>query len=144
MIVFAVRTLKNLRRVHIRPMAPGMVVMNTQRSKDRQLAIMLLTEILVYILFCSMTPIILIYTQSTQYQTKNTQQQALEQFLQSLGYFLSFIPVSINFYINLAVSKTFRQKTIQIFSKLYQFRPIQGGANQGTLTVVIANRSFVE
>jgi hypothetical protein len=144
MIVFAVRTLKNLRRVHIRPMAPGMVVMNTQRSKDRQLAIMLLAEILVYILFCSMTPIILIYTQSTQYQTKNTRQQALEQFLQSLGYFLSFIPVSINFYINLAVSKTFRQKTIQIFSKLYQFRPIQGGANQGTLTVVIANRSFVE
>jgi hypothetical protein len=138
--VFAVLTLKNIRRVHIHPVARCMAVINTQRSKDRQLAIMLLTEILVYILFCSLTPIILIYVQSTQYQTKTVRQQALEQFLQSLAYFLSFIPLSINFYINLAVSKTFRRKTAQMLLKPYQFCPTKGGARQATLAVLSSSK----
>ncbi|CAF0830645.1 unnamed protein product [Adineta steineri] len=139
--LFALVTLKNIRRIRIRPMNHNAPTINSHRFKDRQLAIMLLSEIFVYILCCSMLPIIQIYTQSTQYQTKNDRQQALEPFLYGLAYLLSFIPVSIHFYINLAVSKTFRQKTIQMLFQLCQSCSFQGNNHQGASVVITINKS---
>jgi hypothetical protein len=128
--VFAMLTLKNLRRVRIQPLNTALTGLHTYRSKDRQLAVMLLLEIIIYILFSSMSFGLSIYQQITQYQTKSVQQKLLEQFLQSVFYIFTFVTPATNFYLNVAVSKVFRQKAIQLLFKICQHRPIEGGTRQ--------------
>jgi hypothetical protein len=142
MSLFAVITLKNIHRIGIQPVTSIRTGRNIQSLKNRQLAIILLAEIVVHVLFSLMEPIILIYTQNIQYQVTTTQQQALNQFLISVSFFLSYIPVSINFYVNMAISKRFRQTTIKILSKMCFRRPAQRNESQEALPAVNGNRSL--
>jgi hypothetical protein len=138
--VFAILTLRNLHRIRIQPVNAVSAATNTRRSKDRQFAVILLVEIIIFFLFSAATFIFGIYLQITQYQTENSQQRAIEQFLQNLFYVLSFVPGATTFYVNLAVSKAFRQKTTEVLFKLCQHRPMHGDRRQHITGAVITNR----
>ena len=118
--VFAILTLKNLHRIHIQPVNADPTATNTHRSKDRQLAIILLSEILIYIIFSSATPVYGIYQQITQYQIKSVQQKATESFVLNVVFLLTFVSPATSFYVNLLVSKTFRRKTAELFCKQHR------------------------
>jgi hypothetical protein len=128
--VFAVLTLRNLHQVRIQPLNAVPAATNSRQSKDRQFAVMLLAEIIIFFLSSAATLIFSIYLQITQYQTKNDQQRAVENFLQNLFYLFSFVPGATTFYVNLAVSKAFRQKTTEVLFELCQHGPIHGGRRQ--------------
>ena len=142
MSIFAVLTLKNIRKVHIHPIVNIRTGISNQISKDRQLAIMLLSEIFIYMLFTIIQPIVSLYSQITKSQTKTTQQQSLEYFLAGVAFLLSYIPVSINFYINLIVSKTFRRNITKMLLKMRVFRPVERDEAPFTRSMVITNRAF--
>ena len=117
-IVLAILTMKNLRRVRIQTVNRIPTVTTPRRSKDRQFAVMLLAEIINFILFTSVSYGLGVYLRITQYQTKSTEQKTLEEFLQALFYMISYIFSATSFYLYLAVSKTFRQKTTEVLCKL--------------------------
>jgi hypothetical protein len=142
--VFAILTLRNLHRVHIQPVNAAQAAMNTRRSKDRQFAVMLLFEIIIFFLSTAASLIFGIHLQITQYQTKDGQQQAFEQFLQGIFYLCGFVPGATTFYVNLAVPKTFRQKTTEVLFKLCQHRPMHGDRRQHITGAVITNCSIFQ
>ncbi|CAF1033282.1 unnamed protein product [Adineta steineri] len=135
MSVSAILTLKNINQLRINPT----IRINNQLSKDRQLTVMLVSEIIIYVLFNFMTPITLIYFQSTQYQMQTIQQQALNNFLIGASFFLSYIPVSIN----LIVSKSFRQNIIKMFSKICGLCSVQYNRRRMIMPAVIVHPSFI-
>jgi hypothetical protein len=142
--VFAVLTMKNLHRVHIQPLIAGPTPTNPHRSKDRQLAIMLLSEIVTYIIFSSATPVYGIYQQITQYEIKSVDQTAIETFVLHVVFLLTFVNPATSFYVNLVVSKTFRQKTIELFCKQRQHRSIHDSQSQNPIGTAIGKRGAIK
>lgn len=140
--MFGILTLRNLRRGCIQPVNAGPTTNNTHRSKDRQLAMMLLVEIISYIPFNLSHHIFSMYRHITQYQIKSLQQQAMELFLFATFYLFTFIPSAISFYLYLAVSKAFRQKTIKMLCKLCQHRSMHNSQHQSTTGTAVANHSI--
>ncbi|CAF1418576.1 unnamed protein product [Adineta steineri] len=135
MSVSAILTLKNINQLRINPT----IRINNQLSKDRQLTVMLVSEIVIYVLFNFMTPVTLIYFQSTQYQMQTIQQQALNSFLIGVSFFLSYIPVSIN----LIVSKSFRQNIIKMFSKICGLCSVQYNRGRMIKPAATVHPSFI-
>ena len=80
------------------------------RSRDRQLAVMLLVEIISYMPFNFVYHTFSLYRQITQSQIKGRYQQAVELFLVTTFYIFTFIPSALSFYLCLTVSKAFRHK----------------------------------
>jgi len=142
--VFAVLTLKNLHRVRIQPLNADPTTTNPHRSKDRQLAIMLLSEIVTYIIFSSATPVYGIYQQITQYYIKSVERTAIETFVLTTVFLSTFVNPATSFYVNLLVSKTFRQKTTELFCKQRQHRLIHVSQSQNPAVPVLANRATVQ
>jgi hypothetical protein len=85
-------------------------------SKDRQLAFMLLMDIMIYGLFFSTYAIFLLYQQITQYNVKSSVQIQIESIVRNLAQFAAAIPVSTSFYTNLIASKTFRNEVKKVLS----------------------------
>jgi hypothetical protein len=85
-------------------------------SKDRQLAFMLLMDIMIYGLFFSTYAIYLLYQQITQYYVKSSVQIQIESIVRNLAQFAAAIPVSTSFYTNLIASKTFRNEVKKVLS----------------------------
>ncbi len=142
--VFAVLTMKNLHRIHITPVLAVSSPANPHRSKDRQLAIILLSEIVIYIIFSSATPVYGIYQQITQYERKSVVQQAIETFVLEVVFLLKFVNPSTSFYVNLVVSKTFRQKTSELFCKQRQHRSIHDSQTQNATGTAIDKRTTIK
>ncbi|UJR29651.1 hypothetical protein I4U23_017199 [Adineta vaga] len=115
LIIFGLITFHN---IHQRVIQPIRNAINIHRSKDRQLIIILLVEIFTYVPLAILSNLFTLYRQCTQYQSKSADLQAIEYFTINLFYLFYFIPISINFYIYLFVSKSFRKKTYEI---LFQF-----------------------
>ncbi len=113
--------------------------MNTRQAKERQFAIMLLAEIIVYLPMNILWGVYSLYRNFTQYQIKSVDQQTLELFLATVFYVFTFVAPAINFYLHLAVSKTFRQKAAQIFLKPCQCPSIRHGQNQIAPMTVTTN-----
>jgi len=142
--VFAVLTMKNLHRIHITPVIAVSSTTNPHQSKDRQLAIMLLAEIVTYIIFSSATPVYGIYQQITQYYIKSVERTAIETFVLTTVFLSTFVNPATSFYVNLLVSKTFRQKTTELFCKQRQHRLIHVSQSQNPAVPVLANRATVQ
>ncbi|UJR13148.1 hypothetical protein I4U23_000172 [Adineta vaga] len=125
LILFGTITLKNVRRRRIQPVNVAPNMNNIPRSKDRQLLIILLVEILGYVSLAIITNIFGLYRQSTQYQLKSAHLQAIEYFLFNILYLLSLVPISLNFYIYIymIISKSFRQKTFEVLFQVFEHRP---------------------
>ena len=116
MIIFGMITMKNIRRlqrvsaVTLTSEMTGISRRRNLNSKERQMAVMLLSEILIYVTFGCLTPIYLVYEQITVYTLKS-----IEQLVSIVLLFILFIPYSIDFYINYIVSKNFRKEIKKIF-----------------------------
>jgi hypothetical protein len=142
--VFAVLTMRNLHRIHIAPVIAVSSTTNPHRSKDRQLAIMLLSEIVTYIIFSSATPVYGIYQQVTQYYIKNVEQTAIETFVLHVVFLLTFVNPATSFYVNLLVSKTFRQKTTELFCKQRHHRSINDSQSQNPTATAVGKRGNIK
>jgi hypothetical protein len=136
--------MRNLHRIHIQPLNTDPTAMNPHRSKDRQLAIMLLAEIVTYVIFSSATPVYGIYQQITQYYIKSVERTAIETFVLTVVFLLTFVNPATSFYVNMLVSKTFRQKTIELFCKHRQHRLIHVSQSQNPAVSVLAKRATVQ
>ena len=120
LIIFGIWTWKNLQTVHRhRIVHITTTTANSLRNQDngvllknRQLALMLLMEILIYVLFTLMLSIVGIYQQIA----KNESQTAFTFFIRIIGAFVSYTPLYANFAGNLFISKTFRLEVKRIFS----------------------------
>ena len=122
--IFGMFTLKNLHRGHVQPVNAGAIISNARRKRERQLALMLLAEIVSYMPFNFAYHTLSLYRQTTQSQIKNRQQQAVELFCVTTFFIFTFIPSALSFYLYLAVSKAFRQKAKEVILKLCRHRPI--------------------
>jgi len=123
LIMFGIWSIINIRSIGRRRVAPAMSATITIvgggglyaiNSKDRQLVLILLTEISLYMIFSWMEAIFLMYEQLTQYNTKSLVQSQIELFISDVGGFSYYIPFCIGFYTNLLVSKTFRSEVKKI------------------------------
>lgn len=123
MIIFGLLTIKNIRRIrridiHMNVLTNKIRMISFSRlfhKKDRQMIIMLLAELIIYICFSSISSIYLLYQQITEYELKSNEKQMIEHFFSTILLFIHFIPYSINFYINLFVSKNFRHEMKNFF-----------------------------
>ncbi|CAF0825246.1 unnamed protein product [Adineta steineri] len=119
MIIFAIWTAKNIRKVRQRRIAP--VATNTENtarnvkrpfhSKDRQFVLMVAMDICIYIVCNAMLLIVIIYYQVAQ----NVGVLQLYIFLRLVGSFLSDISFCIGCYAYLFISKTFRKEVKRLF-----------------------------
>ncbi|UJR19584.1 hypothetical protein I4U23_022719 [Adineta vaga] len=131
MIMFGLWTLKNVGTVHNNVHPTGSLInasttMGRQHiigSKDHQLIKMLLVDIVIYIIFRIPLAVFLIYQQITQYQSKSSDQIAIDYFILNITYFLFMIVPAINCYTNLLISKTFRVELKEAFlhCKIFRF-----------------------
>ncbi|CAF0912050.1 unnamed protein product [Adineta steineri] len=114
MIICEICTIKNIQSSHRARVNPllttGGNALNPGRTKDRQLLKILLINIAVYIIFNLMPAIIYPYLQIVQYQSKSLAQSQMNSFLTVVSVFVTYIPIAISCYINLIVSKTFRNE----------------------------------
>lgn len=107
--IFGIITMRNFRQARIH--AASTEVNTTQLSlKDRQLIIMLLSEISISITLQIISSVLFVYTQRMPTQLKTIEQQSVDNFLLDLGFVIQFVLASLNFYINVIVSKSFRKK----------------------------------
>lgn len=131
MAIFGLWTVKNIRAVRRRPVVfyatPTENVeieigrVHVIQSKDRQLIRMLLVDIVAFIVFKIPVTIMLVYQQITQYHSKSSEQQMIEQAILQLSYFWYFIDSSIGCYTNVLVSRTFRAELSRILFKNHCF-----------------------
>ncbi|CAF4079809.1 unnamed protein product [Adineta steineri] len=118
LIIFGLWSIKNIRTMSRRRIAPvlsttGIATGNDShpiQAKDRQLVLILLIDICVYMIFGWMFPIFLIYQQTTQYNVKSLVQSQIEILISAVSIFIYFIPTCIGCYTNILVSKTFRNE----------------------------------
>lgn len=118
LIIFGFLTLRNIRSARVNTV---IVRSSFLQSKDRQFVSMLLSEMAIYVLFSAIPPSFLVYTATTSSQIKTLEQLALETFIGVLSVVLSYVPISMSFYCNIIVSKTFRQHLFEIINSLIKF-----------------------
>ncbi|CAF1059952.1 unnamed protein product [Rotaria sordida] len=119
--IWAVKNIRRLRRVTFSTASSNngnarVVGSHIIHSKDRQFVWMVLIDILLYAIFCSMAAIFLTHQQITQYQQKSIEQVQLDIFLKQITVFCLHIPFGISCYTNLLVSKAYRNAMKNIFS----------------------------
>ncbi|CAF3559171.1 unnamed protein product [Rotaria sp. Silwood1] len=124
LIIFGIWAVKNIRRVRRVILPTASSYSGTARvagshiihTKDRQFVWMVLIDILLYAIFCSMAAIFLTHQQITQYQQKSIEQVQLDIFLKQITVFCLHIPFGISCYTNLLVSKAYRNAMKNVFS----------------------------
>ncbi|CAF1227716.1 unnamed protein product [Rotaria sordida] len=84
-------------------------------SKDRQLTLMLLMDIIIYALFSLAFAIFLIYQQITQNPLMSLDRIQIENVIRNFCLFSASIPFCTSCYANLIISKTFRNETKKAF-----------------------------
>jgi hypothetical protein len=122
MAICGLRTVYNIRSVRRVNMANGSTVtgpvtmgnLSSVHSKDRQMILILLVDISIYLIFSLMIIVMAMYEQITQFEQKSFTQIQIELFVRYISIFSLAIPFCTVCYSNLLVSKTFRNgiKTI--------------------------------
>jgi hypothetical protein len=123
--VFGYLAYRNMRQAHnrIQPVINNEInTNNSMRRRDRELWVMVMSEVLVYILTASFFAID--FTQMLIGQNiiphQSVQYSQIQSFLFFISNLLLFINRSSPFYIYLIVSKSFRRHFIQLIIKFYQ------------------------
>ena len=78
-------------------------------SKDRQLMVMLVMDIIIFLLFDLAVAVYLMYQQVTQYDTKTDERRQTESLMRAIVIFSVYIPFCISCYVHLIASKSFRR-----------------------------------
>ncbi|CAF1074926.1 unnamed protein product [Rotaria sp. Silwood1] len=118
MAIFGILTIRNFRQVQVHCTSNESNTTGPLSSKDRQLTIMLLFEVLIFIIFSLIGSILFVYTQRIPNESKTIEQQALDFFLLDFGLNLVFIQASTSCYSNFIVSKSFRQNIQKLIWKI--------------------------
>ncbi|CAF1686131.1 unnamed protein product [Adineta ricciae] len=84
-------------------------------SKDRQLIRILLTDVVLYFVLSFPLSIITLYLQIIQHNVKTYEQTQINTFIQYTCAIAAYIPFCTGFYINLFISKTFRNEIKNVF-----------------------------
>lgn len=92
-------------------------------QRNRQLILMLSTEICLYIIFSLMQPIYLSYIQSSPFAV-TSEEQIFRSFILAIANFLSHIPSCTSFYSNIICSNNFRKQIIEILIKINPFKQL--------------------
>ncbi|CAF0927489.1 unnamed protein product [Rotaria sp. Silwood1] len=117
MTIFGIMTMRNFRRSRVQPITNENNIIALS-SKDRQLAIMLLFDIIISVVLSSLGSILFVYTQRIPNERKTMEQQALDYFLLDFGLNLVFVQASLTCYSNFIVSKKFRKNIRKLIWKL--------------------------
>ncbi|CAF1194649.1 unnamed protein product [Adineta steineri] len=118
-------TYRNMRRLRVR-IQP--VVNNTNegnvniRQRDRDLLIIVINEIFVYVIMISLYPLILleIIISNNTMSSKSAQYLQIETFIIIIASFLSSVNSAAPFYIYIVSSKSFRRDFIQLIKHSYR------------------------
>lgn len=125
MILFGLTSIRNIRHIRINIITTSTTSSypnhtghstNSARTKDRQLILMLLIDITIYIFFSFIMAVTLMYEQITRDKHKSLEQFQIESLIKSIAMFAAHIPFCINSYANLLVSKTFRKEVKELFT----------------------------
>ena len=116
MAICGLRTVYNIRNVRRVNMAnassvTGPVTMGNLspvHSKDRQMILILLVDISIYLIFSVMIIATTMYDQITQFKIKSFTQMQIELFVRYISIFSLAVPFCTACYSNLLVSKTYR------------------------------------
>jgi hypothetical protein len=89
--------------------------LHSTSTKDRQFFLMLIMDITIYALFSFLFAIYLLYEQITQYYIKSAEQIQIENNVRNICLYGVSISISVSFYTNFIVSKTFRHELKNVF-----------------------------
>ena len=111
--LWAIRNLRSLRRVTAAPSSSlnrGVTenVTHSTSSRDRQMALMLVIDIMIYAPFSFALAIYLMYQQITQKYIVTLEQLEMSTILTNIFLFIAGIPFCTSCYANLIISKAFR------------------------------------
>jgi hypothetical protein len=122
--IFACLAYHNMRNLHARVRPLGVNDGNNNNNisihrRDRELLVMVLTEVAVYVITSFPYPFILLEIAVTAYMgiNKSNERRQIESFLSSISVLLASSCYGSSFYIYLAVSKPFRKDFRELFIK---------------------------
>jgi hypothetical protein len=112
--VFGYLTYRNMRRRHIRiqPVTHNIPVTNNSiQRRDRDLLIIVISEVFIYLVTTASYPLILLETTISRYviSNKSVQYSQIENFIWTIAILLLSIASGIPFYVYLISSKSFRR-----------------------------------
>ena len=123
--IFGYLTYRNIRQMHLRvhPMIHTRVDSNNSiRRQDRDLLIIVISEVLLFIITTISFPLILLEMTISRYiiSNKSVQYSQIEIFILTIAYLLLFANSAIPFYIYLISSKSFRRDFKQLIISAYR------------------------
>jgi hypothetical protein len=123
--IFGYLTYRNMRqmRVRVQPIIHNRIDTNHSiRRLDRDLLIIVISEVVVYIVTTTLFPLILLEMLISQYviSNKSIQYFQMEIFILNIALVLLSVNDSIAFYIYLISSKSFRRDFKQLITKGYR------------------------
>jgi len=123
--IFGYLTYRSMRQMQLRvqPMANNRIDANNNiRRQDRDLLIIVISEVLLYIVTTIPFPLILLEKMISGYiiPNKSVRYSQIEGFILSIAYLLLFANSAIPFYIYLISSKSFRRDFKQLFINGYR------------------------
>ncbi len=123
--IFAYLTYRNMRqmRVRIQPNAHNRIDPNHSiRRLDRDLLIIVISEVVIYVVTTTLFPLILLEMLISQYviSNKSAQYSQIESFIFNIALILLSVNNSIPFYIYLILSKSFRRDFKQLITNGYR------------------------
>jgi len=121
--IFGYLAFRNMKRLHTRVQTAETVKTSVVIYRhDRNLLVMVLAEVLVYVVTMSLYPVIIfeLAVTGSMAANKSLQQVQIENFILFIAQFLIYINTSAPFYIYLIASKTFRNDFKETISKSWQ------------------------
>ena len=117
---WAIKNVRTLGRVAVVSIptvieTPGIRNARAERSKDRQILQIVVTDISIYVFFNLMLSSTLMYQQFTPKESQSSVTTQIQVRLINIGFFSTFIPCCVGCYTNALISKTFRQEIKKIF-----------------------------
>ncbi|CAF2571113.1 unnamed protein product [Rotaria sp. Silwood2] len=123
--IFGYSTYSHMRQIHLRiqPIGPNNRQGNiTMRQRDRELLIIVIAEVFVYVVTTTPYPLILLEMMISPYvlSKKSVQYSQIESFIFTVAFLLLFVNNTAPFYTYLTVSKSFRRDFKQLIINGYR------------------------
>jgi hypothetical protein len=122
--IFGYLTYRNMRKIHnrVQPIVNNTTSANIIIRRDRDLLIIVISEVLVYIITASLFPVIRLETIMSQYilPKKSVQYSQIEIFISNIALLLLFANSATSFYTYLIASRSFREDFKQLIMKAYR------------------------
>jgi len=123
--IFGYLSYRNMRQIKMRiqPILNNTNhVNNLVRRRDRELLIIVISEVFIYVLTTTFYPLILLEMMISRYiiSNKSTQYSQIENFIFPISFLLLFVNNSMPFYIYLLSSKSFRHDFKELLINYYR------------------------